>query len=67
MAKKSDIKEGAKFDVNGRIGTAYAVTKDKIERGVVDLMFQDGCLFDSKQYAPIRGLFNFKKIKLVKE
>jgi len=42
MAKKEDIKEGKKFSINGRVGTAYAVTDRKIEEGVVDLLFETG-------------------------
>jgi hypothetical protein len=53
MVKKADIKEGKKFSVNGRVGTAYAVTDKKIEEGVVDLLFED--------YPPC-GLFHIEKI-----
>jgi len=56
MANKTDIKEGKKFSVNGRVGTAYAVTDRKIEEGVVDLLFETG---------PPVGLFYIEKIDVV--
>jgi hypothetical protein len=42
MVNKTDIKEGKKFSIDGRIGTAYAVTDKKIEEGFVDLFFETG-------------------------
>jgi hypothetical protein len=67
MAKQSDIIEGAKFKVNNRIGTAYAVTDKKIENYIIDLIFDDGgCIVEGKEYAPPSGRFRIEKLKLVK-
>jgi len=66
MAKKSDINEGVKLKTsNGRIGVAYAVTKKKLNEGIVDLFFEgpgsviDDCL-------PPCGMYNIKYLELVK-
>jgi hypothetical protein len=62
MANKTDIKEGAKFRLNGRTGRAYAVTEKKIDQGLVDLIFEGpGNLSD----APPSGLFRIECLELI--
>jgi len=63
MANKTDIKEKAKFSIDGRIGKAYAVTQKDIDNGYVNILFESsGNVYDN----PPCGKFKIEVLTLVK-
>jgi hypothetical protein len=66
MANKEDINNGAKFKLNGRIGTAYAVTPKSKSEGYVNLLFEgQGNVTSGEDYAPPSGYFKVDVLELV--
>ena len=69
MKNINKIKDGTKFKTyNGRTGTAYAVTINKLERGTVDLQFDDGpfCVISGEKFKPSHGTFLLDKLTLIR-
>lgn len=63
MANKTDIKENAKFSIDGRIGKAYAVTQKDINNGMVNILFEgEGNVLK----LPPVGKFRIEALTLVK-